>query len=520
MQLDGGGEFNNHAFSDFLNSKGISKKISCPYTPEQNGLVERKHRHLVELGRSFLNNSGLPLKFWFDAIGSACFSINRLPSKMIKEKSPYEIIFGKIPDWTIQCQFGCSCFPLRLAQGGNKFDVNSSHSCFIGYSHIHKGYKCLDLSTNKVTTSRHIIFNESHFPFVNIEKTNAQTTQSMEGWFLKLNQARILPAINDLTNNPPTPSQPTPSVTNPSTNATMNQPDRCFANDTCLIIVPTMTENSTPALRQSTRTSRLPDRLADCDLFDVPINLRAAPKTFKPQQDTRNIGSQSSSEVVTPHLNNPHRVSPITLVDIKSNHEPTSVKAAQTDKNWVKAMDNEIEALRINQTWDLVPHQPGQNVVGCKWVFRLKENQDGTIDRYKARLVAKGFHQHEGLDFDHTYNPVAKAATIRTIIAIAVSRRWEMHHLDVCNAFLNGILTETVYMEQPPGYKNKNFPKHVCKLRRALYELKQAPRACYHRLKIFLEDCGFTNCLFDSSLFVKIKNNWSVYVLVYVDDFI
>lgn len=143
-----------------------------------------------------------------------------------------------------------------------------------------------------------------------------------------------------------------------------------------------------------------------------------------------------------------------------------------------------------------------------------------TVERYEAWLVAKGFHQREGQDFELTYSYAAKAFTIRTVLVIAVSRRWSLDHLDVCNAFLNGELTELVHMEKQPGYKDKQFPKHVCQLRKALYELKQAPWTWYHRLKLFLEVCGFQNSQTDSSLFVWNKDTRMIYVLVYVDDFI
>jgi len=183
-------------------------------------------------------------------------------------------------------------------------------------------------------------------------------------------------------------------------------------------------------------------------------------------------------------------------------------------------MAEELEALHQNKTWILTPKRPGMNVVGCKWIFRTKENADGSLNRYKARLVAKGFHQREGQDYDLTYSPVIKAATVRTVLSIAVAQDWKLHHLDVCNAFLNGKLIEDVYMEQPPGHRNSIFPDHVCKLRRALYGLKQAPRAWYDQLRKFLELCGFKNAAADTSLFVLMQGSTIIYVLIYVDDFI
>ena len=119
-----------------------------------------------------------------------------------------------------------------------------------------------------------------------------------------------------------------------------------------------------------------------------------------------------------------------------------SVDKALGDQRWCDAMDAEYQALLKNQTWHLVPRPKGKNIIGCKWVYKVKRKSDGTIDRYKARLVAKGFKQRYGIDYEDTFSPVVKAATIRLILSIAVSRGWTLRQLDVQNAFLHGVLEE------------------------------------------------------------------------------
>ena len=145
-------------------------------------------------------------------------------------------------------------------------------------------------------------------------------------------------------------------------------------------------------------------------------------------------------------------------------------------------MQQEYDALQKNNTWDLVPLPPNRQVIGCKWVFRVKENADGSINRFKARLVAKGFHQVHGFDFNETFSPVIKPVTIRIILTLALSHEWKLFQLDVNNAFLNGSLEEIVFMTQPLGFEvtNKSL---VCKLNKAIYGLKQAPRQWFIRLK-------------------------------------
>ena len=148
-------------------------------------------------------------------------------------------------------------------------------------------------------------------------------------------------------------------------------------------------------------------------------------------------------------------------------------------------MNDELRALHLNHTWDLVPRPAHKNIVGSKWVFRIKYLADGTVDQFKDRLVAKGFTQQLGIDFNDTFSPVVKAATVRVFLSLAVSNKWPLRQLDVKNAFLNGHLEEEVYMEQPPGYSDTRYPSHVCRLCRALYGLKQAPRACFNGLVPF-----------------------------------
>jgi len=132
------------------------------------------------------------------------------------------------------------------------------------------------------------------------------------------------------------------------------------------------------------------------------------------------------------------------------DEEPSNLQAALVNKNWKLAMDVEFDALLKNKTWHLVPPQQGRNVIDCKWVYKVKKKADGSIDRYKARLVAKGFKQHYGIDYEDTFSPVVKAATICLVLSIAVSQGWFLRQLDVQNAFLHGFLEEDVYMRQPP----------------------------------------------------------------------
>jgi len=190
---------------------------------------------------------------------------------------------------------------------------------------------------------------------------------------------------------------------------------------------------------------------------------------------------------------------------------------ANTD--WLIAMRQEYDALLKNKTWDLVSLPPNMQAIGCKWVFRVKENVDGSIKRFKAQLVAKGFHQVHDFDFHEIFSPVIKPITIRIIPTLALFHGWKLFQLDVNNAFLNGSLEETVFMTQPPSFEvaDKSL---VCKLNKAIYGLKQAPRQWFDRLKSTLLQFGFIGSKSDSSLFIFHQQMHVVYLLVYVDDII
>ena len=154
---------------------------------------------------------------------------------------------------------------------------------------------------------------------------------------------------------------------------------------------------------------------------------------------------------------------------------PSSVRDALADPHWHRAME-EYAALLANQTWDLVPRPSGCNVVTGKWIWTHKRRADGTLERYKARWVLRGFIQRPGVDYDETFSPVVKPATVRTVLSLALSHFWPVHQLDVKNAFLHGTLSETVYCSQPAGFVDSSRPDMVYRLK-SLYGLKQAPRA-------------------------------------------
>lgn len=183
-------------------------------------------------------------------------------------------------------------------------------------------------------------------------------------------------------------------------------------------------------------------------------------------------------------------------------------------------MQEELNQFTRNEVWDLVQRPKGFNIIGTKWVFRNKLNEQGEVVRNKARLVAQGYSQQEGIDYNETFAPVARLESICLLISFAAHFNITLYQMDVKSAFLNGLIKEEVYVKQPPGFENHNFPKHVFELKKSLYGLKQAPRAWYERLSNFLLENNIIRGKFDTTLFHKTIKKDMIICQIYVDDII
>ncbi|KAK9051967.1 hypothetical protein SSX86_028595 [Deinandra increscens subsp. villosa] len=464
IQSDWGGEFRN--LTQFFKSLGILHRRSCPHTSEQNGIVERRHRHVVETGLALLAQSGLPQRFWQFAFETAVYLINRLPSRVCSNKSPYQHVFNRIPDYSFLRVFGCQCFPYLRPYNRHKLDFRSTPCVFLGYSPVHHGYLCFDPTVERVYVARHVRYNEHVFPYS--QPTIPSPSPPSD------------PYISIFPEPPPSSSTTTPTdpSTDPISSSPMSEPEPVSAPE------PTVPQPS------PTNPPPVPPR-------PRPSNLRPNPKQTTPYDPSAYTATTSAEPA-----------------------EPTSFTVANNSPEWRQAMAEELEALDKNGTWSLVPPVKNTNVVNCKWVYRLKTDPQGNISRYKARLVAKGFSQQPGVDYHETFSPVIKPVTIRTVLSLAVSHKWNLRQLDVQTAFLHGDLQETVYMRQPPGFVNPETPDHVCLLHKSLYGLKQAPRAWFTKLSTALQQLGFYGSKTDPSLFILRSARTLVYVLVYVDDII
>jgi hypothetical protein len=203
-----------------------------------------------------------------------------------------------------------------------------------------------------------------------------------------------------------------------------------------------------------------------------------------------------------------------------STEEPSSVDAALGDPAWKKAMEEEMECILENHTWELASLPSGQCAIGLKWVYKIKKDPEGNIVKHKARLVAKGYAQRQGIDFEEVFALVAHIETVRLLLALAAHSKWEVHHMDVKSAFLNGDLNEEVYVQQPPGFTDTESVHKVLKLKKALYGLRQAPRAWNAKLDASLGSLGFERCPLEHALYRRGNSDRFHLIGVYVDDLV
>ena len=470
FRCDLGGEYTSNDFAQLLASDGTIHQSSCTDTPQQNGVAERKHRHIVETARSLLLSAQVPSVFWGEAVLTAVYVINRIPTALNSGVSPFQKLYGHQPNYSALRVFGCTCFVLRPHVERNKLGPKSAICVFLGYGIGQKGYRCYDPVSQKLYVSRHVTFLE-HIPFYSIPPTSHNVTKSD---LLHIDPFDVDIEATDSSMPPDLPlaeNSTTSSVPGYETAPVTVEPETA----------PVPVEIEDPTLRRSTRpikSTKLPDFVYSAY-----------------------SGSFASFVANIHHLS-----------------EPASFREAVLDPLWQNAMAEELTALYQTRTWDLVSLPPGKHVIGCRWVYKIKTKSDGSIERYKARLVAKGYSQQYGFDYEETFAPVAKMTTVRTMIAVASVRQWKIFQMDVKNAFLNGDLHEEVYMSPPPGVQHQ--PGEVCRLRKALYGLKQAPRAWFEKFSTVIASLGFVQSYHDSALFIRCTKAGRILLSLYVDDMI
>ncbi|KAK3027225.1 hypothetical protein RJ639_041643 [Escallonia herrerae] len=421
----------------------------------------------------------------------------------------------------------------------DKFAPRSKSGIFVGYPNGQKGYRIYDLESKVIYSSRDVQFFESIFPFAD-KKDNIADLQTCHTPFgltdhLSVDwecQAASHAPTGETSKSTQTSDVPTRSNSphnvdlEPLSLGSSSSQDQIPLDQApgsaelspSTIQSPIRTEQSAlpinePPVVPSKRTRQVSKNLSGYNY--------TLPPSLAPPSSTSHSSSPSANSTVYPLSHNISyskfsRTHTAFLAAISSVDEPKYFSQAVKHAHWKDAMAKEISALEANNTWTLMPLLSGKRAINSKWVYKVKFHPDGTVERYKARLVAKGYTQIEGLDFHETFAPVAKLVTVRCLLAIASIKKWELHQLDVNNAFLHGDLEEEVYMKIPQGF-SKQGENRVCRLQKSLYGLRQASRNWYHKFTQSLLVVGFIQSQSNHSLFTFARKGSFLAVLIYVD---
>jgi hypothetical protein len=512
-----GGEYLSSEFQQYLEAQGIVHQTTCPDTPQQNGVAERKNRHLLEVVRALLIESHMPLSYWGEALTSSVYLINRVPSSTLDFQTPLQVlveavIAPRVPNLTPRV-FGCVAYVHLHKHQRSKLAPRALRCVFLGYAAHQKGYRCYHPPSKRMFITLDVVFHEDSMYF------------SYESDLQGEKQKEVLTLDHDIQVHEKI--ELTPQVVGGSISDD---------NQEMRLDVPLFSDISTPQDLQEemevignedvpTQEIVVPNQSSIEDSIDLvsrkqlpPRHNRGIPKSsYEPE--ISNKARYPMNHYVSNHRlseSNQSFANQLSIVSI-----PNNVQEALLDPRWRAAMNEEMKSLNKNNTWELVDSPPGKKIVGCRWVYTVKYNADGTIERFKARLVAKGYTQTYGVDYTDTFAPVAKVNTIRVLLSLAANLDWPLQQFDVKNAFLHGELSEEVYMELPPGCKiPEAYDKSVCKLKKSLYGLKQSPRAWFGRFTKSMKEFGYCQSNADHTLFIKKQQGKITALIVYVDDMV
>ena len=445
VRIDRGGEFTSTEFSNFCISNGIKRDLTASYSPQQNGVAERKNMTVMSMVQAMLKAKDLPRELWGEAVSTAVYILNRSLTKSLKGQTPHEKWTGRRPSVDHMRIFGCVAHVKDTRKHPSKLEDRSMPMIFIGYELGSKAYHCLDPVNLKVVISQDIIFEESE-----------RWTWSTQG------------------------------------------------------------ESSSPL-------TFLPNFLSEQGIEDQVESSDDEEEESTEATSPSNISGEMESPRYRSLTDLYSETSPITQdeeVHLLSGEEPLSYIEAASEEVWMRAMREEMLAIERNATWELEIPPPNCRPIRLKWIFKLKKSPQGDIIKHKAWLVVKGYSQRKGVDYDEIYAPVVSFETIRLLIALAALKDWQIHHLDVKSAFLNGEVKEVIYVKQPEVFMVKRKEGWVLRLKKALYGLKQAPRAWYFKLHSCLHSLGFIKSAYEQSLYLKRSIDAILIVGVYVDDLI
>lgn len=516
LYCDNGREYLSNEMKEFCKQKGITYHLTVPYTPQQNSVAERMNRTLTEKARSMIHSSGLNKRFWGEAVLTATYLTNLIPSKAINvEKTPYELWHNKKPKLKFLRVFGCTAYVHNKTRK-HKFDDKSVKGILVGY--VPNGYKIYNVQNKKFIVARDVIFDETNFTTsrkeldetIKIDRYLEENTNDS----VQINTEELSAtgdAHDKFVNNFH------PGKTDKIINRCNQTPNKRGVTDKCI-----SNKQNTLELSGQGQTS-LESDVTEPDDKNLCYPFSSKYRKIDKIQDVRRSERLKTKPSIS-YKDRDLEINNYNVLNIQTFSEeiPTCYQEIFNSKNkieWENAITEELNSLNENQTWTLIQKPNNVNLVDSKWVFTIKNDKNGHPIRYKARLVARGFNQLYKLDYDETFAPVARISTFRCLLAFANQNKMLIHHMDVKTAFLNGELKEEIFMKIPDGVKvnDKNL---VYKLNKSLYGLKQSARCWFECFDNVLKQHAFVNSSVDHCLYFCDRGQLSrnIYVILYVDD--
>ncbi|GJR09897.1 putative ribonuclease H-like domain-containing protein [Tanacetum coccineum] len=528
IRCDSRTEFKNRVMSEFYEKKDIKKEFSLGRTPQQNGVAERRNRTLIKAARTMLADSKLPTTFWAEAVNTAFYVQNMVLVAKPHNKTPYELFRGRTPALSFMRTFGRHVTIINTLDYLGKFDGKSKEGFFVRYSLNSKAFRVYNIRTRKVEESLHIRFLEDK-PI--IAGDGPKWLFDIDVLTKSMNYVPVVARTNsndlvdgllfDYSSKNDSKDEPQPS-------SDAGKKDDEGVNKESGIDDQERPKNSTQDVNivgPSINTAS-----TNVNTGSLSINTISPIVTIDPLKATHTDFFGDQAEVGMSNITTTCLV-PSTLntrihKDHSLDHIIGDVQSGVQTRRMTKTINKQgfisvvckgktyedlhtcLFACFISQeepkkVWTLVDLPHGKRAIGTKWVYKNKKDERGIVIRNKARLVAQGYTQEEGIDYDEVFALVARIEAIRLFLAYASFKDFVVYQMDVKSAFLYGKIEEEVYVCQPPGFEDPEFPDRVYKVEKALYGLHQAPRAWYETLSTYLLDNGFQRGQIDKTLFIK-----------------
>ncbi|GJV29261.1 ribonuclease H-like domain-containing protein [Tanacetum coccineum] len=446
IRCDNGTEFKNRVMNQFGEKKGIKREFSVARTPQQNRVAERKNRTLIEATRTMLADSKLPIIFWAEAVNTACYVQNRVLVIKPQNKTPYELFLGRKPALSFMRPFRRPVTILNTIDHLGKFDGKDDKGFFVGYSTNNKAFRVFNSRTRIVEENLHVKFSEDT---PNIAGSGPNFLFDIDALTNSMNNK---PVVAGNQSNGSTCSKACDNADPQFSSSSKDSPDAGFkpsGEEEKKDVEDPRNESGNPTERKDNEVLSTKGPRINQEKDDNINNTNNINTASNGNNDDEDVGAEADINNLDTHI----PISPILTTRIYKDHP-----------------------LKLQQVWTLVDLPNGKRAIGTKWVYRNKKDERGIVIKNKARLITQGYTQEEGIDYDEVFAPVARIEAIRLFLAYASFKDFMVYQMDVKSAFLYGKIEEEVYVCQPPGFEDLDFPDRVYKrgkIDKTLFNLEQ-----------------------------------------------